>query len=77
MNSNLIIKIIGYAGSGKTTIAKTIRNSLTDLGIEVTINDIDNINDDFLKEKQGAMKGRKIRIDVIQAIRNSINSYKP
>jgi len=69
MKRDLRIQISGYIGSGKTTVAETIKNTLTELGMEVSINDIDEMPNSFhLKKRQNAMKGRKVFIKVIQLV---------
>jgi predicted ABC-type ATPase len=66
MESDLKIRISGYRNSGKTTVAETIKNTLTKLGMKVNIDDIDGTDNDYLPERQNTMRGRKVFIEVIQ-----------
>jgi DNA replication protein DnaC len=76
MNKPALIKIIGYTGTGKSTLAWAIKNMLNKNGIKCNIagceDEIPGVMDTSWKKRMDSLKGKTIEIETIQAIRSSL-----
>lgn len=70
---SLEIKIIGYAGEGKTSIAHLIQKTLSDHGFNVKLSDDDNlqISDELLEQRLISLAdASKRNVIEIKTVRN-------
>jgi adenylylsulfate kinase-like enzyme len=71
MRKQVSINIVGMAKTGKSTIARLIRDTLHDYGFNVDLSDPDRQTDEIYARALGAVKGHDVQIHI-----NSANIHR-